>query len=326
MAKSTNQKLKMFYILDYLLENTDDEHFVTVKDIINHLESNGISAERKAIYSDIEELLNYGYDIVTDKKEKLRICIASRDFELAELKMLVDSVQAARFISESKSNTIIKKIEKLASKHQAYLLQRQVYIADRAKTLNQKIYYVVDAIHQAISQNKKISFMYYEYGVDKKKYPKNNGEKYVVSPYSLSVSDDNYYMIAHYPKHQGLSHFRIDRMDMVEISDETSENIKTVTSEKFDLGNYSKKIFQMYGGETETVKLLCHNSVINSVIDKFGENVTIIKSDEENFTASITVKVSPTFFAWIFTFSGKMKILGPSKVIEDFNKMLDAFR
>lgn len=307
------------------MENTDEDNMVTVKDIINHLEQNGITAERKSVYSDIEALKSYGIDIISEKSKTFGYAIGSRDFELAELKMLADSVQASRFITEKKSNAIIKKIEKLTSRHQAHKLQRQVYIAERAKTVNEKIYYIVDAIYEAIAKNKKISFKYYEYGIDKKKHEKNNGMPYVVSPYSLTVSDDNYYMIANYPKYEGLSHFRPDRMGEVEILDESAENIETVTYEKFNLGNYSKKVFQMYTGQTETITLLCKNNVINAVIDKFGENVMIIKNDDETFTANITVKVSPTFFAWIFTFSGSMKIISPESVKEKFNNMLKSF-
>ena len=325
MAKGSNQKLKILYILDYLMENTDEDNMVSVKDIISYLEQNGITAERKSVYSDIEALKAYGIDIISEKSKTYGYGIASRDFELAELKMLVDSVQASRFITEKKSSGIIKKIEKLTSRHQAHTLQRQVYIQERAKTANEKIYYIVDAIYEAISKNKKISFKYYEYGTDKKKHEKNNGMPYIVSPYSLTVSDDNYYMIANYPKYDGLTHFRTDRMGEVKILDENSENIESVTYEKFNLGDYSKKVFQMFGGETEKVTLLCKKNMINAVIDKFGEDVMIIKNDDDTFNASVTVKVSPTFFAWIFTFSGSMKIISPTSVRDKFNEMLKSF-
>ncbi len=325
MAKGSNQKLKILYILDYLTQYTDEENMVTVKDIISYLEKNGISAERKSIYSDIEELSLYGVDIISENRGKMYYYIASRTFELAELKMLVDSVQASRFITESKCNKIISKIETLTSKNLAAELQRQVYIADRAKTQNEKIYYVVDSVNEAIHKHKKIAFNYYEYNVNKERIARNNGNKYIVSPYSLTVSDDNYYMIAHYPKYNGLSHFRIDRMENVEIMNEPVCDIKSITDEKFDLGLYSKTVFQMYAGKTERVTLVCDNSIVNAVIDKFGEDVMIVKNDEKTFKAGINVKVSPTFFAWVFTFSGKMKIISPQNVLKEFNNMVNSF-
>lgn len=322
MAKSTNQKLKILYLMDLLLRNTDEEHPIAMKDIIAYLEECGISAERKSIYSDIEGLKLFGVDIVSSQKG---YSVVSRDFELPELKMLVDCVSASKFITEKKSEKLIKKIESLASKHEGYKLQRQVYIADRLKAGNEDIYRSVDTLSEAINQKKKVSFKYFEYAPDKKKKYRNDGNEYVVSPYSLTVSDENYYLISHYPKHKELTHFRVDRMADIKVMEETVESLEKIMGEKFNIGEYSKRIFSMYSGEDERVEILCENSMMNAVIDRFGEDVFVLREDEEHFKVRVTVDVSPTFFAWIFTFGGKMKITAPESVKEQFNNVAKKF-
>lgn len=322
MAKTGNQKLKILYLMDLLLRNTDEDHPMAMKDIIAYLEECGISAERKSIYSDIEGLKLFGLDILSSAKGYY---VVSRDFELPELKMLVDCVSASKFITEKKSERLIKKIESLASRHEGYKLQRQVYIADRIKMGNEDIYRSVDTLSEAINGKKKVSFKYFEYGTDKKKKYRNGGNEYIVSPYSLTVSDENYYLISHYPKHEGLTHFRVDRMADIRVLDELSENVENIMGEKFSIGEYSKKIFSMYAGENTRVEILCDNNMMNSVIDRFGEGVFVQKVDEEHFKALVNVNVSPTFFAWIFTFGGKMKITAPEEVKEQFNDVVKKF-
>ncbi|MBQ3110799.1 MAG: WYL domain-containing protein [Clostridia bacterium] len=322
MAKQRNQKMKAVYIMDYLLRNTDEEHHAPAKDIIAYLKSCGITAERKSVYSDIEGLQLFGVDILSGPKGYY---VVSRDFELPELKMLVDCVSASKFITEKKSEKLIKKIESLASRHEAGKLQRQVYIADRIKAANEDIYRSVDTLSEAINEKKKVSFRYFEYGTDKKRKFRNNGNEYVVSPYSLTVSDENYYLISHYPKHTDLTHFRVDRMSDIKILDEMCTDVCSVMGERFSVGEYSRKLFSMYSGENKRVEILCENSMMNSVIDRFGKDVFTEVVDEEHFKVHVSVDLSPTFFAWIFTFGGKMKITAPEEAKAQFQNVLKKF-
>lgn len=322
MTKMPNQKMKALYVMDYLMRNTDEEHPAPMRDIIAYLESMGISAERKSIYSDIEGLQLFGVDILSSTKGYY---VVSRDFELPELKMLVDCVSASKFITEKKSERLIKKIEGLASRHEAGKLQRQVYIADRIKAGNEDIYRSVDTLSEAINEKKKVSFRYFEYDVDKKRKFRNGGNEYIVSPYSLTVSDENYYLISHYPKHEDLTHFRVDRMSDIKITDESCEKVENVMGEGFSIGEYSRKLFSMYSGESSRVEILCENKVMNSVIDRFGKDVFVLKVDDEHFKAIVSVDLSPTFFAWIFTFGGKMKIAAPLEAKEKFNEVIKKF-
>lgn len=322
MAKGANQKLKMLYLLDILMKNTDENHPMSMKGIIDSLAKVDVAAERKSIYSDIEELRKFGIDVETSTKGYY---IASRDFELPELKLMVDSICASRFITEKKSRMLIEKIESLASRYEAGKLQRQVFIADRIKNVNESIYYTVDTISEAINKKKKIAFKYFDYTPEKTKKLRNDGKEYVVSPYSLTVCDENYYLISHFPKYERLTHFRVDRMCEINVLDEMAEDAEKIMGKGFSIGEYSKKIFNMYSGESIRVSIKCHNSVINAVIDRFGEGVFMEKCDDENVFVYPNVDISPTFFAWIFTFGGKMKIEGPQGVKEQFNFMLKNF-
>lgn len=322
MAKMPNQKMKALYIMDYLMRNTDEEHPAPMRDILAYLESCGISAERKSIYSDIEGLQLFGVDILSCTKGYY---VVSREFELPELKMLVDCVSASKFITEKKSEKLIKKIESLASRHEAGKLHRQVYIADRIKAGNEEIYRSVDTLSEAINEKRKISFRYFEYGIDKKPKYRNGGNEYIVSPYSLTVSDENYYLIAHYPKHEDLTHFRVDRMSDIVIIDEVQDSAESIMGENFSIGEYSKKLFSMFSGESSRVEIICENRVMNSVIDRFGKDVFVLKVDDEHFKVTVSVDLSPTFFAWIFTFGGKMRISAPEEAKEKFNEIIKKF-
>lgn len=318
VARSSNQKLKLFYLVKILNEYSDEEHPLTMSEIINKLSLFGIKAERKSIYDDIECLVSFGYDIISKKGKNSGYFMGEREFELAELKLLVDSVQSSKFITKKKSGILIKKLEGLTSKHFAKDFQRQVYVADRIKLTNETVYYNVSHLHNAISQNSKISFKYSTYNLNKKREFRNNGLDYKVSPYNLVFSDDNYYLISHYPKNERLTHFRVDRMSDIQIINEKRTEISEIMGQNFNLGEYLKNTFDMFGGDTKKVSLLCDNSLINAVIDRFGEDVSIRKNNNETFIATVSVNVSPTFFAWVFTFGGKMKISSPDTVSNEF--------
>ena len=320
MPKGENQKLKLLYLKKILLEKTDEEHTLTINDMIDELSKHDITAERKSISDDMQALRQYGLDIVMRKTKTFDYYIANRDFELPELKLLADAVASSKFITAKKSNMLIKKIENLASNHQAKQLQRQVFVTNRVKTVNEKIYYNVDTIHSGIADNRKISFQYFEYTVDKNKRYRNDGDAYIVSPYALSWDDENYYLICHYEKHNGISHFRVDKMENIKILDD--KRLPFSEHFEFNLAEYTKKVFSMFGGEEETVKLQFDNSLVGVVLDRFGKDVQIEKVDDTHFAARFNVAISPTFLGWIFQFGDKAKILSPVGLVEQMKVKL----
>jgi predicted DNA-binding transcriptional regulator YafY len=303
-----------------LLEKTDEENTMTINDMIAELERYGITAERKSIYDDIEALRHYGIDIATRKTKTTDYFVASRVFELPELKLLVDAVQCSKFVTYKKSNELIKKIESLASSRQAALLHRQVYVTNRVKAINENIYYNVDRLHVAIAENKQVSFKYFDYDIKKEKKYRKNGDLYFVSPYALSWDDENYYLITFSEKYNDFTHYRVDRMTNIEIVDQP--RVMLPDNEHFNIADYSKKVFNMFGGEEETVKLKFDNSLVNAVIDRFGKDVMLDKVDENSFSVRINVAISSTFFAWLTQFGNKVKILSPESVIEKYQNSI----
>ena len=316
MSKKSNQKLKLLYLLKILMEKTDTNHTLTVQEMILELNTYGISAERKSIYDDIESLKTFGIDILCKKSKTYDYYIAGRTFELAEVKLLADAVASSKFITEKKSRQLIKKIGSLTSSHEAKQLARQIIVAGRVKTMNEKIYYNVDIINQAINSKKQISFKYFEFTIDKKKRYRNEGNNYTASPYALTWDNENYYMISYYEKYKGITHFRVDKMEDIEIIDFDCHK------EDIDIVEYTKKIFSMYSGEEETVRIQFDNSLLGVVIDRFGKDTVTYKADENSFIAILKVEVSPPFLGWIFQFGNKVKIVSPENVKEMFIKHL----
>ncbi|MDI9540353.1 MAG: WYL domain-containing protein [Bacillota bacterium] len=321
MPANSNLKLKPLYIMKILLEKTDENHPLTVNEIISELSYYDIPAERKSIYSDIDLLMSFGLDIICEKGRANKYFIGTRDFELPELKLLVDAVQSSKFITHKKSEELIKKIEKLTSIYEAKELHRHVVVADRVKTMNESIYYNVDEIHKAIQQNKQIRFKYFDYNLDKQIEYRRNGEWYYASPYALTWSDDNYYMIAYYERYNGFSNFRVDRMAAIQMV--KKERIMYKDTEDFNVADYSKKFFRMFSGETETVKLQFHNSLINVVIDRFGKDIVINRQDDDHFIITVDVVATNTFLGWLFMFGDKVKILSPESLVEEFKNVAE---
>ena len=322
MAKGNNQKLKIIYLMKILLEKTDEEHSITMPEIIAALESYGISAERKSIYSDIENLRVFGMDIIGEQRDRtFYYHVGNRQFELAELKLLVDSVQSAKFITVKKSNELIKKIEGFASKYEASQLQRQVYVSGRIKTMNESIYYNVDKIHTAIGANSKITFQYFQWDVNKKMVLRRNGALYEVSPWALSWDDENYYLIAFDSKEDKIKHFRVDKMLHIEVKNEKREGKGRF--QKFDMAAYAKKTFGMFGGEEQTVKLLCDNTFAGVMIDRFGKDIFMVPVDDSHFTVSVNVAVSRQFLAWVFALGEGVKIVEPQSVVDQMKEEVE---
>jgi len=319
MARSSYQKLKPLYIMNYLLQNSDEEHLITMPQIIEHLKANGITSERKSIYDDIEALRFYGLDIVQGGTGKnTGYYIANRSFELPELKLLVDSVQSSKFITHKKTATLIRKIETLASIHEAQLLDRQVFVKNRIKTMNESIYYNVDAIHNGISQNRKIQFKYFEYTVQKTRRYRKDGAFYVVSPFAMTWDDENYYLVAYDSEAGIIKHYRVDKMTDISTTEEVRDGLEAYKA--LDMAVYAKKVFGMFSGEEENVQLRFENHLVGAVLDRLGRDVFIIADGEEHFTVRANVVVSPQFFAWITGFGSAARIVGPDHVVEQMRQ------
>ncbi len=318
MAKSANQKLKLLYITKLLMNNSDETHPVSMTRIIDELAANDISAERKSIYDDMESLRVFGLDVNHIGGKNGGYYIGERDFELPELKLLVDSVQSSKFITEDKTYKLIKKIESLASVYDGQLLQRQVYVKNRVKSMNESIYYVVDAVSDAIAQNKKICYKYFEYTVSKERIFRHDGADYLVSPFALIWDDENYYMLAWDSKDQIMKHYRVDKMHGVEVTDEAREGNEEF--ENFDMSSYTKTVFGMFGGEEVKVKLRFVNHLAGVVIDRFGKDTMLIPDGNEHFTVNVDVVPSQHFLAWVFGFGTQVQIISPEDIK---NKMKD---
>ena len=318
MAKSPNQKLKLLYLMRILQERTDENHPMTVAEMISALAAYDVAAERKSIYDDLEALRHYGLDIVQTKSKTTGYYVASRDFELPELKLLVDSVQSSKFITHKKTLALIKKIEGLASVHDGQLLQRQVYVRNRVKSMNESVYYNVDEISAAITGDRMIRFRYFEYSISKERRFRKEGGYYEISPYALMWDDENYYLLGWDTAAGQMKHYRVDKMTDISVSGESRDG-----KEHFggvDMSAYNKKVFGMFTGEEENVKLRFGNHLVGAVIDRLGRDVFITPDGEEHFTVSTEVVVSPHFFAWITSFGGGAQIIGPANVVEEMRE------
>ena len=322
MPKSDNQKLKIFYILDYLQRNSHREHPVRASELQNMLsQQHNIECDRKTVYSDIAALQDYGVDIVSLPGKGGGYYIASRNFELPELKLLVDSVQSSKFITARKSAELIRKLESMTSKYEAQQLQRDVFIYNRPKTENETIYYNVDQIHCALHCNAKISFQYAEWTTKKELQLKKNGALYMVSPWSLTWDDENYYLIAYDENADCIKLYRVDKMQKITVLDDCR-----IGKEKFmdfDLAAFAKKTFGMYGGQDEVVTLTCHNRMIGVMLDRFGQDVPLVPVDEDHFYVKPLVAVSPQFFGWLTGLGNMVRIDGPDHVKAEYKVYLE---
>lgn len=313
---------RILFVLKYIWENSDAEHSVTAKDIIRYLNDQGISATSKTIKNDVDQLIEFGIDIEIIHSTQNRYFLYERCFELAEMKLLIDAVQSARFITSTKSKGLINKLSKFASVHQKSELNRQLYVDKHIKSQSNRGYYSVEPIHAAIQNKKKVSFKYLEYMPDKTLKEKHNGWIYFLSPYSLIWNEDSYYVIGFSDSHHRIAKFRVDRMKDLDVLDEPAHK----KPRDYSVANYFSRVFSMYDGPECEVQILCENETMKYIIDRFGENVTTSIVDGKHFMATVTVCLSPTFYGWIFSFTGKMKIVAPELAISGFNKMLDINR
>ena len=322
MPKGANQKFKLYRLAQIMLENTDDEHYITMPEIMEELGKYEVTADRKTIYADLRDLSVLGIEVEGEPiGNRYHYRVVNRPFELPELKLLVDSIQSSKFITEKKTNTLIKKLEKLVSKYDAQRLQRQVYVSGRIKTMNESIYYTVDAIHNAISENKKIKFQYFQWNVKKEMELRHGGAWYHISPWGLSWDDENYYLIAYDSSEGIIKHFRVDKMLYIKSNGKGREGRQAFKS--FDMAAYARKMFGMYGGKEEWVRIECDNSFAGVMIDRFGKDVSMIRLDDKRFVVNVEVAVSRQFLAWIISLGEGVTLVGPDNVVEMMNIEID---
>ena len=321
MPRTANQKTKLLYVMEALLRESDEEHPLSMEDLLRYLSEKGIRAERKSVYSDIETLQAFGLDIHGTRGRTAGYYVGERDFELPEIKLLIDSVQSSKFITERKTMQLIRKLAGLTSVHEAALMKRQLFVKNRIKSMNESIYYNVDAIHQAIAEDKQIEFRYYSYTVTKEKKFRRNGRPYRVSPLALSWAEENYYLIAYEGEAGKIKHFRVDKMDGIRVTERFREGQKLLR--ETDMAEYTRKNFSMFGGEEQTVTLRFSNRMIGVVIDTFGKDVPIFSVDADHFQIRATVAVSPQFFGWLFGLDGEAIITAPREVMDAFQAQLE---
>lgn len=320
MPKSSNQKIKILYLMQILLEETDENHVLNTPQLIRMLENYGIHTERKTIYDDMETLRQFGLDVVYRKEKPSGYFVCSRRFELPELKLLVDTVQASRFVTAKKSDELIRKLERLTSRHEAGQLQRQVTVTGRIKTMNESIYYNVDKIHEAISANVQIAFQYFEWTIEKRPRPKHGGKTYRISPWALHWGDNNYYMIGYDPEAGAVKHYRVDKMLHIQRTDRKREGRECF--QNFNPADFARKTFGMFGGKEQELRLRFENRLAGVVIDRFGQEVTMRQDDKEHFLARVSVTVSAPFFGWLSGLGPGVTILSPECVVQEYREFL----
>ena len=316
MSRGTNQKFKFTYLMKIMLEKTDDEHSLTMPQIMEELEKYDVTAERKSIYTDFQDMTEkFGVEIIKEQiGRETYYHVGAREFELAEVKLLIDAIQSSKFITQTKSRELITKIKSFVSEHQAKQLQRQVYINDRVKTMNESVYYNVDDIHTAINQNKKIRFKYFKWDINTKLVPRHNGDWFIVSPWALTWDDENYYMVAFDDLDSKIKHYRVDKMMHISIEEEKRSGRDVFRN--FDMAEYSKATFRMYQGQKAKVKIQFANYMCGVFIDRFGKDISFRPIDDEHSELHVDVNVSPQFFGWIFSLGKDVKVTGPSEVVE----------
>lgn len=312
MERSDNPRLRIFYILDYLQKNSHQAHPVRGSQLLDMLKrQHDMDCDRKTIYADIKALQDYGVDIVSTTGKNGGYYIASRNFELPELKLLIDAVQSSRFLTERKSRELIEKLCNQVSVHDANLMRRDVLVSGRVKSMNETIYYNVDAIQEAISHNRQIRFRYFDWDLNGER--KYRDRDYQASPYGLCQDNENCYLLAWSPRH-GVTSYRVDRMSNIEPVNEPRIPCPELTGEA--LINHANQLFQMFSGQTTAVKLRFHRSLVNVVVDRFGRDTMLIPDGEAHFVFTVNVAVSPMFLSWVISFGGKAEILYPQGVIE----------
>ena len=320
MPRSANQKLKLLYLAQILMEQTDEEHPLTVQALIAQLAKHDIQAERKSVYDDLDALSRFGLDVQCRKGRMPGWFVGARDFELPELKLLVDAVQSSRFITRRKSDALIRRLERLASIHQAQQLQRQVFVSGRVKVMNESIYYNVDKLHTALSAKRAITFQYFDYNMYREKVFRREGAQYTVSPYGLIWNNDNYYLVAYDGSHREMRHYRVDKMAEITVTNLPREGAEDYPN--FDIAVYGQKHFGMYSGEETTVTLRAKSSMAGVVLDRFGQDVILVPDGPDFFSVSIPLVLSPQFYGWLFALDPDVTLTAPPRAVAAYQERL----
>jgi len=322
MAKSPNQKTKLLHLARMLLRQTDEDHPLTVPEIIERLAREDIKAERKSVYDDLEALRLFGLDVQSRKGKAPGWFVGAREFELPEVKLLMDAVQSSRFLTQKKSDALIRKLERLASVHQGGQLQRQVYVSGRIKVMNESIYYNVDKLHSAIAAQKAITFKYFDYDIQRSKVFRQEGKRYVVSPYGLIWNSENYYLVAFHHAYREMRHYRVDKMTEIVVT--SLDRDGKDQHPDFQLAEYGQKHFGMYGGQEVRVTLRGRKDKAQLVWDRFGQDIILVPDGEEHFTVTLPVVISPQFFGWLLGLDGSVTLAGPREAVAAYRRRLNA--
>ena len=323
MPNSDNSKLRILHLAQILESETDEQHALTLLELSDRLEALGVGAERRALYRDLEALRTFGMDVISEKSGgTTRYFLGARTFELAELKLLTDAVQGAKFITEAKSRALIKKLETLASRHDARHLHRQVMISGRVKTMNESVYYNVDRLHEAIGADRAIRFRYFQWNVRREPELRRGGAWYRVSPWCLMWAEENYYLVAYDPADDAIKHYRVDKMLHISVLPERRAGREAY--EAFDAPRYARQVFSMYGGAPERVTLRCENRFAGVMIDRFGKDAPLIPDGTGHFTLTVEVAVSPQFFGWVAGLGAGVVITSPEPVVQRMRELIEA--
>ena len=315
MPRSSRQKQKILYLARYLLEETDEEKPATLEELIRYLGHQGISAERKSLYADIEELRSFGLDVICTRSKRVGYFIGDRTFQPSEVRLLVDAVQSSRFLTRKKSEALIRKLQTLVSRREAKEMGHNVYVAGRIKTMNESIYTNVDAIGAATRNGKKLRFRYFDWNTAGERVFRREGGYYTVSPFFLIWDDENYYLVAVEEESGEKRHFRVDKMVNLQPLEEDREG--EALFEGHDPAEYEKRTFGMYGGKEERVTLWCHESLAGVFYDRFGGELVTRKA-AGGFEVSLPVQISPVFYSWLMGFGDRVRILSPAFVVTEF--------
>lgn len=324
MAKGAGQKQKLLVLQNVLLERTDEEHPISTQALIDTLAAQGISAERKSIYDDMEVLRQAGLDIQSRKGKDPGWFVGQRPFQLPELKLLVDAVQSCKFITKRKSDDLICKLENLTSVHQARQLQRQVYVDRRVKTMNESVYYSIDKLHTALASGKAVTFRYFDYSVRKEKVFRRNGRRYTVFPHGLIWDSENYYLVGWDGSKKEVRHYRVDKMSELAVTCLRLEDGEDLDRSTFDMAAYAAKHFGMFSGREGKVRLRCANTMVGVMLDRFGPEVILVPDGPDHFTLTVEAVVSPQFFGWLFGLGDGVVLTGPDWAVEDYRSRLRA--
>lgn len=321
------QKMKMLKLYELLSQETDEEHPMTTNQIIEKLREMNITCDRRTLAKDIDAFEQHGYEIMQTKVSRENAYyIADRSFDVAELKILIDAVQASSFITPKKTEDLIQKIASLGGSHKAEVLKANMVSFRTRKHKNEMVYYSVERLGQAIDTRKKASFLYFDIDEHGQKSYRKDGERYIVEPLALIFHEDNYYLMCYSSKYQGITNYRVDRMEKLEVEqDGISAEAKRKINVK-SIANYTEQSFKMFGGDVSAVTLEIDNDCIGAVYDKFGEDTKLVRVAANALVTSVKVQVSPPFFGWIAQFGGKIKVLSPEDVRNDFIEHIEKAR